>query len=281
MEKVEIYRAAKKAGKLACGTIKAAEEIHNRRVEAKKINNPPKPERIIMPLGAEDVSSQEEKIKSENKAKKNWEGTYPGIIKADCELKYVNNGTYSRRCTYTYYTYRVLVQSYGYIFCKNGKRVLRIRFAGKKYDVKPLRGWSWGIDSNGVKLYKNSNPDIDYHVDQTDVLDLPATAKKAIENFKTRKLMEKTNKIAKKLPIKDVMVCAVDSIRAGNCRVGTENFAKAHNIKLDRHIPATVLEKIDTTSKDRVQKAINFAKIRQAKEIAQGFSVLKNHYYQV
>jgi hypothetical protein len=275
----EKYQELRKAGKLNI-TIKKALEIHTTRTAAQTIQQPARYKKIIIPLGDKDVSDWVHKIKQSNKSKKNWIGWRGAIISKPAELKTIDNGQYSRRCRYTHYTYRVLVQSYGYIYTVKGKRVLRASFAGQKNDYKAPRGWGWGLDQNGLFLAKNTNKDINYHITQSDLGLLPEVTARAEENYKTRKEANKIDSLAEKIRLDEVMVCAVDSIRAGNCRAGTERFAEAHRINLQRHIPATVLARIATSDPKRVETVINFARKREAMEQVKGYAELKNHYMQ-
>lgn len=74
-----------------------------------------------------------------------------------------------------------------------------------------------------------------------------------------------------------VYVCLADSLRAGNCRAGSESYAARHNLDASRHYPAGDLRSIANGDAKFVRAAIIAAFRRHSREMRQGFALLSDH----
>jgi hypothetical protein len=74
-----------------------------------------------------------------------------------------------------------------------------------------------------------------------------------------------------------VMVCLADSVRAGNCRAGSENFARNHGLDPSKHYtPAEVLAVANGQTRF-VALACTAALRRTIRELDRGYSDLAEH----
>lgn len=138
---------------------------------------------------------------------------------------------------------------------------------------------SWSSDSNGFKIVQG--PD-DYHPDAEELLDKDAVSKlllKLSERAATRKLYA-AQKAAEAAEMEGVFCCVADSIRAGNCRQGTMQFAVNHQLDPQRHYKATELLRIANGEAGRVRLVIRAACNRHKSELELGYSKLSNHIVQ-
>lgn len=74
-----------------------------------------------------------------------------------------------------------------------------------------------------------------------------------------------------------VYVCAADSVRAGNCRAGTESFATRHGLDTRRHYMAGELAALANGDAYRVRGAIIAALRRHRTEMTRGYAMLSEH----
>lgn len=208
------------------------------------------------------------KLITKNKQRKReyvWVGiTGKGITEYKRDL-----GRYSRKCTYHKYEYYYYVNSVGSILNK-GKTLLYIDWNHKTYKFKAPQGWKWGKDNLGIKLYK-VRTNIDIHVNASLLLNNTVSnlVTLAISNYKKRiqqnyfkatSLLHRYN-----LKLSDIYVFREDSYNSGNCKVGTDNFIKTHNIN-SVYVPANTLPRTYHT-----EKAICAAIIRTIDEIERGY----------
>jgi hypothetical protein len=75
----------------------------------------------------------------------------------------------------------------------------------------------------------------------------------------------------------DVYICAADSIRAGNCKAGTESYASRHALDVHRHYRAGELRKQANGDARFVRAAILAGLRRTRRENQQGFALLEEH----
>jgi hypothetical protein len=74
-----------------------------------------------------------------------------------------------------------------------------------------------------------------------------------------------------------VFVCLADSIRAGNCKIGTLNFAERHRLDTSRHYTAIELLAQANGDAGRVRLAITAARFRHNQEMDRGYCDLSEH----
>lgn len=143
------------------------------------------------------------------------------------------------------------------------------------YTLQAGRGYQWQVDDNGVRLVRRADG-ADYHPTTDDVRAGRATIIAALrERAATRKAAAKAARrdttAIKRASRDGVWVCLADSLAAGNCRAGTEAFARRHGLGLHRHyrveaLPAPASE----TESRRVALAVLAAQRRQAREMIAG-----------
>jgi hypothetical protein len=74
-----------------------------------------------------------------------------------------------------------------------------------------------------------------------------------------------------------VAVCLADSLRAGNCRPGSESFARQHGLDSRAHYSAAELLAVANGSTRFVRAAVVSAIRRERKELAAGVCLLADH----
>lgn len=75
----------------------------------------------------------------------------------------------------------------------------------------------------------------------------------------------------------DVMVCAEDSYRAGNCVVGTTSWATQHNLDMRKHYTIGEIAAMSNGDARFVKAALIAGLRRHRQELRQGYSVLSEH----
>lgn len=136
---------------------------------------------------------------------------------------------------------------------------------------------SWSKDAHGLKVV--CGPD-DYHPSAEELLAKDSVTKilaKLSEQAETRKLYA-AQRAAEAAEMEGVFCCVADSIRAGNCRQGTEQFAVNHHLDPRRHYKATELLRIANGETGRVRLVIRAACNRHKAELERGFSNLSDHF---
>lgn len=158
-------------------------------------------------------------------------------------------------------------------------RVLLYGLHESEYAIELPDGYHWAADSNGVKSVMTASTADDYHPDARDLIS-PEAAGKIVgilqKNRETRLAM--AAKTASDLAeMEGTWVCLADSLRAGNCRAGSDSFAARHGIDPARHYHAPELLAMTVGDSGRVRLAITAARIRHRREMAAGLAVLAEH----
>lgn len=245
-------------------------------------------------------SDERPSIPEEHNRKKNWEASEMSCGKTS--VKTNDKGRYSRRCTYTHYTYTHVIQSWGYVPDRNH---VYIRIDTKNglvtKIIKSPRGYFWTVDKHGIALKKSGNPKVEYHPNASDFLEITRQngTRKAFDPiikqadllFKERKKSEKEQKLRatkdkdlqsliRKSEREGCMVSMIDSIHAGNCRAGTESWIARNDLNMHRHEKPTVIMKKAQAACDfyKVKLVLLMAVKRHQQEMRQGYSILANHY---
>lgn len=191
-----------------------------------------------------------------------------------------NTGRYSSRCTYTKYTHHPVFYSYA----KSFGQKLAYYFGRKLYIIKAPRGWLWGKDENGIKIYKRSDTKCDYHPTQTDLVHEKAGAvcaavarsnrafriKQDKELYQFRKAAKDQEKVLKKV---GVYACLNDSLNSGNCLIGTKSFMIRN--KLSGHVN---IARLSSFTDSRIGRVIEYAKKRTLRELKDGICIMSDHY---
>lgn len=282
----------KKLGKrrLAGKTAEVAKSLHDQRqaMAAKLAAVRTRRQKRILPLGGacQDLAN---KIHAQNPRLKNWEGVKSSnTARGPAELKTTNHGRYSSRCSYTHYTYSVIIRSWVVLLPETKKLVAKIGDYPQKIISAP-RGYRWGADKNGVRLISIAHPTADFHPTAADLL-LGARhcVKKLQENRKARWAVEverrkakadaaQAERIMRRAEAEGLSVCLRDSLRAGNCEAGTVQWASRHGLNPAKHyMPAEVLA-IANGDTHRVALVVAVALRRHQAEMARGYSELTDH----
>ena len=232
----------------------------------------------IIPLGNDSENEVERAIKKQHPQRKNWETTQAERSEYGPNCNTIDHGRYSSRCTFTHYTYRPVIGSWAFIKGDS----LEFHYTGKISILLPPSGYSWKKDANGIHIISTDGKK-DYHPDSDDLRNYSKSdiRAKALNNYKIRKEELKQQKrnllLIKKAEKEGAMICLKDSIRSGNCQVGTINFANRHNLNPQKHYPPTQLLKIANGQADRVAIAVAVGLRRHYREMRQGFCEIANH----
>lgn len=140
-------------------------------------------------------------------------------------------------------------------------------------------GYLWDVDANGLRALDASSRHVDYHPEAGELLRKNAAALivEALEENRERRNLMRAHQAAEAAQLEGVYVCLADSVRAGNCRAGSESFAARHNLSLSRHYSAPELLAMANGEAGRVRMAITAARLRHEREMAHGFTVLSEH----
>lgn len=137
----------------------------------------------------------------------------------------------------------------------------------------------WDVDGNGLRAVCVDSRRDDYHIDAVDLLgDHPAEmiVARLIAN-RTRRERFAAEHAVELAEVAGVFVCLADSLRAGNCRAGTMEFAKRHGLQSNRHYGAAELLTIANGEASRVRLAVTAARLRHEKELARGWCEIADH----
>lgn len=282
------YQKLRLQGKLF-GTIKRAVALREKRdsLKSKKVMDlAGRFNRIVelIPLGCYRSNSVD-KIHEAHPRKQNW--TSP---KASFKTGLIINdlGKYSNRCKYTHYTYTPGIESFGRIL--NEK--LFYHLDSKRYILKAPKGWKWSTDSNGIKLLKTKNSQIEYHPTAFELVErnnLRNICNKAKELYQQRKQAEKKLRLQRlteeknkkefdkriKTAIKsDCYVLLNDSLKSGNCLAGTQNWLTSHKLGVLNYV--RLKDIISYIDESRVKLVILYAIKRHNESLKVGYSKLKD-----
>ena len=252
----------------------------------------------LIPIGSSRSNFLE---RIHNTRKKNYQEPEP--IFSSSKLFTNDLGRYSKSCTYKKYSYTPMIQSFGYLINKN---TMYIRIDSNRGVISRLISSPWGYhfssDSNGLKLQSNSIRAMDYHFTALDLIlgnsqkqPMKEIVRKCKANYQTRKQAKlesnifsddpkQVNKVIREAERLKVQISIVDSLKAGNCRAGTQVWARSNHMNTSKHYQIqSIYDKLDDENKDRVKLVILKAIERTKQELARGFSLLQDHYldYQI
>lgn len=143
-----------------------------------------------------------------------------------------------------------------------------------------VRGWKWNCDRNGIRLVNRRVKGMDYHPTAKELRSLSVweIARKARENWTTvgraaRLEARKNRKAITTAESRGVRVGLADSLAAGNCVVGTRNFAARHGLDPLRFYRPSRLLAISNGDSQRVRLAVACAVKRHDRMTAAGAEV--------
>jgi hypothetical protein len=142
-------------------------------------------------------------------------------------------------------------------------------------------GTVWDIDANGLRLVGEKRRQDDYHPDADDLLQGPKDLLKKMQANRALRLANEANADAESAEFAGVHVCLADSLRAGNCRAGSIEFARRLGLDVNGHYRAADLLAITLAqapdSIQRLRLALRAAFNRHQHEMQQGFALLSEH----
>jgi hypothetical protein len=135
-------------------------------------------------------------------------------------------------------------------------QVATLNLDGEITTVRATRGYRWDIDDNGLCLRGSVG---EYHPTASELQEAAqdrcaalvaalkgaaATRRKLAREAraaarKTREQQEQERRILRTAEREGLTVCLADSLRAGNCRAGTLNWATAHGFQAGKHPPGS------------------------------------------
>lgn len=294
-EAEQVMSALKHTRPAFCGTIKDAAKKRRDRIKIQQVattlplETRVKRARVIVPLGSQHGADANNEAHEQHPRRKNWES--PAAVDEwwqTTHIREVDHGRYSSRCTYTHYTYEPQVGSFAFLTSSGMVYVYR----GQKYRFRNTHGYKWGKDANGLRLYRVAKPTDDYHPDSSDLIGpdgkratLRSLTAIVRDNAKVRNDVAARAR-AEKRRAKDAVqkaqregchVCVADSLRAGNCKAGTVNWAQRHGLDVSRHYEPSKVMDLANGDLPRVALVVSVALRRHREEMQRGFCVLDDH----
>lgn len=281
--KEEFRRLGKR--RLGGRSVEAAKRLHDQRKEAQRIRSDPltfslseriKHKMVLVELGREDFYHE---ARQEFPQRKNWESPKPikDRIAGGWRVRPINHGSYSRRCTFSRYTYAIDVRS-----CAYATPGFIIYWwadeAGKR--IYAPKGYRWDIDHHGLRLVRGKD---DYHPNSDDLRNLTPRqlAAKVRENATKRKQVaaesRRTKDAVRRAEAEGATVCLADSLRAGNCYAGTTSWARQHGLDPKQHYSPSKVLAMANGDAARVALVVTVALRRHRQEMERGFAKLSEH----
>lgn len=237
--------------------------------------------KTTIPLGRVSSAEVREGEYRQYPRRKNWNAPEPSTIddRYSWSLK-ENMGRYSSRCTFTRWEYTPKVTCYAVIL---EERKLEFHWTDQVFLLTSPRGYRWDKDESGIRLVSLSVLDKDYHPNSDDLLfykrsEMSATINRLYsQRLEVKRKAREDKARVRRAEKEGAMICLRDSLKAGNCEVGTLSFAKRHGLDPKRHYLPTTLLKIANGDTHRVQLAVVIGLRRHRKEMQQGFALLEDH----
>lgn len=227
-------------------------------------------------LGLSDATLANTVCCEKNGRLRNWNAPIATLDRSE-NLRYrtINEGRYSSSCSYTHYTYTPMMLSAGRI--SDDGSVLGAVINAGSYILLAPRGYRWGLDANGIRLYRIASPADDFHPTSDDVRSgirhiVGQLRKNAATRRQARREKHQRDAAEKSACAHGVWVSVDDSRAAGNCAAGTIAYCERHNLDRTRHYRAEVLLRAENS--DRVRCAIAAARKRQIADWTRGYSDL-------
>lgn len=250
--------------------------------------------RIHVQLGEQDRRRAQSRAHTDYPHRRNWEwpkATF-GREKDGYRIDDIDQGRYSSQCTYRHWTYEIWVTSYAWLSQTHGREIGYHCWTTVTH-LRAPRGYRWDRDVNGLKLISLADPRNDYHPSSDDLrlgaahcremLRQNATKRREAaritrsEAAKTRKQQADDRAAMHRAEHEGAAICMADSIRAGNCKAGTESFAARHGLDPRLHYRPTMLLKIANGQSHRVRLAVAIGLRRHRQEMSLGFCNLADH----
>ena len=242
----------------------------------------PKPERAVqvlhtIPLGAVDASTAKLSARVGHPRRQNWGESMPSIAPlvagATIDEPFAYSGKFRGR---TGYTYHPTMQSAARI---SNDGLLMSAIVGyidnrEHYTIPAGRGYRWAIDANGICVVRLADG-ADYHPNSDEIRAgrgtiIAALRERAETRKKTAADAKRDAKILAAACEAGIWICLADSIAAGNCKTGTEIYARQHGLDIRRHYRAESL--LADGDSRRIALAVLAAQRRQVRDMARGYA---------
>jgi len=283
------YQALKQDGKLH-GTITRAVALRKQRDA-----NPPLQPRVEGRIAAKAMANANrrakptavplgeatflEAVQEENKRLREWSlGERAGVVIGSRwrEETRGSNSDWKKRSTFQR---GAIIQSYA--TCTHD--VATLHLFGKVHSVKLPKGYRWDIDANGLVLLDRQGND--YHPTASDLVAAEPDPRKLARLLKegiaarkaARAKAKQQSEILKKAEKEGASVCLRDSIVSGNCRAGSEQWARNHGLNPHSHYSPSQLLAMANGNASRVAIVVAAAIRRHRREMDSGRCELAEH----
>lgn len=171
----------------------------------------------------------------------------------------------------SYKTYPKIHNEIGWpSFVYRDGQFLKGRVGEKEFKFKLPKGYSFGNDGYGPKIFKTNKPNDDLHLKSHMMFCKPSIIRRELlNNAKLRRdlhRIEKQKQIAAKRveklflqSLNNTVVFGLDAARAGNCEAGILGFARRHKINPKIGIPANKLFKFSKSEPIEIQKRVKLS----------------------
>lgn len=233
-----------------------------------------------IPLGAQDADLANRAARAKHPRRANWGDVRPSknncAAGATIDEAFAYLGRHKGR---TGYIYHPTMQSAARV--SNDGAIITVLIGHTDGTSRKLaactvqagRGYQWAVDKNGVRLVRLADG-ADYHPNSDEIragrtVIIAALRERAAARKKAADAAKRDAKIIAAATKHGTWVAVSDSVAAGNCRTGTEQFARRHNLDTRHHYRT---EELPVNGNSRqVAIAILAAQRRQARELERGF----------
>lgn len=275
------YQQLRNTGKLH-GTIKRAREVRKTRDEQQAIS-PARPSVVRITLGPNTAAMVMQTARESRPRVQNWVSPQ---ATTDLSMRCVHvrdmpQGRYSSQCRYIRYEYCGVIRSAG----RHTPRRL-LWFVGQHHGtVIAGRGWRFGRDQLGLYVERSSNKDRThrYHVEADDCLagwtQIHSNAMQHIElqkQMKRKKHSSPVRTLIKQAARLGLHVHEADSVAAGNCRAGTREFARQHQLRdlVDIRVLQLLAITATGTLQHQIRRTIEHAARRCQTDLERGYCLV-------
>jgi hypothetical protein len=180
-----------------------------------------------------------------------------------------------RPVSYERATNDTLIESYAAVYGSTARQM----YCGRVLTHRPPQGYKFEIDAQGLKLVSRDDADDDYHMTARELYLSHGTDYQSliaeIDKNRERRAQLRAVALADAADADGVYVCAADSLRAGNCKAGTQNWITQRHLSTTKHYKAAeILRLIDS---QRAALVIASAIRRHKTEMRQGYADLSKH----
>lgn len=150
--------------------------------------------------------------------------------------------------------------------------------------LRAPQGYRWDRDQAGVRLVSRTSPDADFHPTAAQIAAARSGECANIVAALIAAMAQRAETAARNSPaamaalLADGYVCRADSLRAGNCAVGTDAWIGRAGLDPRAHVRADVVERLGAGNA-RVTSVLQAAAARHARECALGVAMLAEHGY--